>query len=252
MKTMRIFIVVTALFFTAAHHGQNSSLFDQGNAAYRNGNYQEAIQLWEEILDSGYTSSDVYYNLGNAYYRLNQIGPGIYYYEKALQLAPDDPDIKNNLRFAENARIDIIEPLPQSVFSRWYQGVTGLFSYDGWAVLAVIASAGFALFFLLYYFSFSEKRKRFFFTISLIAALVLVTTVSLAFLTYEDFRRNRFAIVFADQLEVKSEPSLAGQAAFVIHSGTKVRIKSEADTWLRIVLADGKDGWVPASKVKQL
>ena len=249
---MKKLLYISILLFSILSFGQNEKLFDQGKELYKNGKYQQAINSWMQILENGQASSELYFNLGNAQYKLNQIGPSIYYYEKALQLAPNDSDIKTNLAFAENARIDAIEPLPQSVFSKWYRNIADTFTFDGWAIWTVVFSISFVALFLLYYFSYSEKRKRLLFATSLLAVLFLVGTVTMAFLTYADFSKNQPAIIFSSQIEVKSEPSMGSDSAFVLHEGTKVQITGQDGNWYRISLADGKDGWIPASDLKQL
>ena len=231
---------------------QNNALFDQGKAHYKNAKYQDAITTWTKILDHGEHAPELYFNLGNAHYKLNKVGPSIYYYEKALQLAPNDGDIKNNLAFAENARIDAIEPLPKTVFSKWYQSVAGVFTYDGWAKLGVMGAILFMLLFLLYWFSMQERKKRLFFSMSLISMFLMVIAVVMAFQTYQDAVRDRPAIIFAESTDVKNEPKMGGEVAFVLHEGTKVQILLEEENWIRIQLANGKDGWIPLSDVKEL
>ena len=252
-RTLEKFLVlIMVLFLSFAAFSQNTVIFDQGKELYKNGKYQEAINSWMKILENGEASAELYFNLGNAQYKLNQIGPSVYYYEKALQLSPNDPDIKNNLAFAENARIDAIEPLPQSVFKKWYRNVADTFTFDGWAILAVVCSMVFVTLFLLYYFSYSEKRKRILFATSMFAVFFLLATMTMAFLTYGDYSKKQPAIIFANQLEVKTEPSMGSNSAFILHEGTKVQITGKDGNWFRIALADGKDGWVPASDLKQL
>lgn len=249
----RKFVILSmTLFLSLSSFSQNSALFDQGKELYKNGKYQQAINAWMQILENGQTSSELYFNLGNAQYKLNQIGPSIYYYEKALQLSPNDDDIKTNLAFAENARIDAIEPLPQSVFTKWYTNIADTFTFDGWAIAAVVSSMIFVTLFLLYYFSYSERRKRLLFATSTIAALFLIGTVTMAFLTFGDYSNNQPAIIFTSQIEVKSEPSMGSSSAFVLHEGTKVQITAKDGNWYRISLADGKDGWIPTTDLKQL
>ena len=106
----KLFILTMMFFLSFSAFAQNTALFDQGKELYKNGKYQQAINAWMQILESGHHSAELYFNLGNAQYKLNHIGPSVYYYEKALQLAPNDADIKNNLAFAENARIDEPDP----------------------------------------------------------------------------------------------------------------------------------------------
>lgn len=252
MKMMKKVFFISLLFLSLVSFGQNKHLFDQGKEAYKNGKYQQAINSWMQILDKGEASAELYFNIGNAQYKLNHIGPSIYYYEKALMLSPNDSDIKTNLAFAENARIDAIEPLPQSVFSKWYNGISGIFTFNVWAIWAVVFSIVFVIFFLFYYFSYKVKTKRFLFLFSSIALFLIVVTVTMAFLTYNDYVNDKAAIIFSSQIEVKSEPSMGSASAFVLHEGTKVQITGQDGNWFRISLADGKDGWVPASDIKQL
>ena len=248
----KIFLFSVMVFVSFSSFSQNETLFEQGKELYKNGKYQQAVNAWMKILDNGEHSAELYFNLGNAQYKLNHIGPSIYYYEKALQLSPNDQDIKNNLAFAENARIDSIEPLPQTVFSKWYENLSGVFTYNGWATLAVAFSVLFVALFLFYYFAFSEKRKRLLFVSSMFAGFLLVASLTMAFLTYGDYSRNQPAVIFASEIEVKTEPSMGSNIAFTLHEGTKVQILAQDGNWFRISLADGKDGWIPSSDLKQL
>lgn len=252
MMTMKKLLYISVFLLSIISFGQNEIIFDQGKEHYKNGKYQEAINSWMQILENGESSAELYFNLGNAQYKLNQIGPSVYYYEKALQLAPNDADIKNNLAFAENARIDSIEPLPESVFSKWYRNIADTFTFDGWAIVTVVCSVLFAGIFLLYYFSFTERSKRLLFATSMVIAVFFITTLSMSFLTYSDYSDKQPAIIFANQLEVKTEPSMGSASAFILHEGTKVQISAQDGNWFKIALADGKDGWVPTSDLKQL
>lgn len=242
-----VFVLVSALSW-----GQNNALFDQGKEHYKNGKFQEAINSWEKVLDNGKHSAEVYFNLGNASYKLNKVAPSIYYYEKALQLAPADKDIKTNLKFAENARIDAVEPLPKTIFKRWYEQLAGVLTYDGWAIVAVTGAVLFVLLFLSYWFAGAETKKRLFFITSIISVLVLLVGLTMAYQTYGDVLKDQPAIVFSESTEAKSEPNMGSENAFVLHEGTKVQITAQEDSWVRVLLANGKDGWIPASDVKRL
>ncbi|MEH6764296.1 MAG: tetratricopeptide repeat protein [Aequorivita antarctica] len=249
---MKKLLYILFLLVSFSGIGQNKNLFDQGKELYKNGKYQQAITAWMEILDNGEHSAELYFNLGNAQYKLNHIGPSVYYYEKALKLSPNDADIKNNLAFAENARIDSIEPLPQTVFSKWYKSISGILTFNGWALLAVAFSIFFVALFLFYYFAFSERRKRLLFVSSMFTGILLLASLTMAFLSYGDYSKKQPAIIFANEIEVKTEPTMGSNVAFVLHEGTKVQILAQDGNWYRITLADGKDGWIPASDLKQL
>jgi len=249
---MKKLLYILLFFVSCIGFAQNENLFNQGKELYKNGKYQQAINSWKKILDNGEHSAPLYFNLGNAAYKLNKIGPSIYYYEKALQLAPNDSDIKNNLAFAQNAKIDSIEPLPKSVFSKWYASIANLFSFNGWAVLAVSFSIALVVLFLLYYFAVGERRKRLLFSGATLAGIFLIAALSMAFLTFNDYTNQQSAIIFASEIEIKTEPTLGSNVAFVLHEGTKVEIEAQDGNWYKISLADGKDGWIPATELKQL
>jgi len=231
---------------------QNGPLFEQGKELYKAADYMGAVNSWMKILENNQHSAALYYNLGNAHYKLNNIGPSIYYYEKALELAPNDGDIKNNLAFAQNATVDAIEPLPKTIFFKWYQALSGVLTYDGWAICVVVFSMSFVLLFLVYYFSYSEGKKRVFFVSSLFAITFLITSFSMAFSTYNDSVKNQPAIIFSESVEVKSEPNLGSENAFELHEGAKVQIIARDTDWVRIEIANGKDGWIPETDLKEL
>jgi tetratricopeptide (TPR) repeat protein len=140
-------VIGLLMFISEMSFAQNQSLFDQGKQDYKSEKYQEAIGSWTKIEQSGAHSSSLYFNLANAHYKLNSIGPSIYYYEKALELAPNDSEILNNLTFAQNATIDAIEPLPKTIFAKWNNKVSGWLTFDGWAWTTVVCAGLFALLF---------------------------------------------------------------------------------------------------------
>lgn len=252
MKQLKWIIAIGLCFITILGNSQNQALFEQGKTQYKADNFQEAINQWKKIIANGEHSAEVYFNLGNAYYKLHQMGPSIYYYEKALQLAPNDSDVKNNLAFARNATIDVIEPLPKTFFAKWDQNISSLMPYDSWAWVAVIGILLFALLFLKYYFSEGTRTKRLFFVSSLLVLFIGITAFAMAFKTFHKATNVREAIVFAESAEVKNGAGMKNETIFQLHEGTKVEIMAEEDDWLHIYLADGKDGWMPASEVKEL
>ncbi len=249
---MKHLLYMLTFLVTTLSFAQGDPLFEQGKERYKEGKYLDAINSWMKILDKGTHSSGLYFNLGNAHYKMNNVGPSIYYFEKALQLDPLDSEIKTNLAFAENARIDAIEPLPKTIFSKWYTGLSGVLSFNGWAWTSVIFSMLFISLFLLYYFSISERKKRLLFVGSVLSVLVLLVSLAMAFQIYSDSINDKPAIIFAESSEVKSEPNMGSEAAFTLHEGTKVQIIGQDDSWVRIALIDGKDGWIPASDLKGL
>ena len=157
----RRFIFTMVLFFGYISFAQTSNeLFSKANDLYKNGEYSKAIELYLNIEKSGLESDDLFFNLGNSYYKLNKVAPSIYYYEKALKINPMHHDASNNLVFAKRMTIDVIEDLPKTFLQRFSSNVIQKLTYNTWAILAVTASFLAALLFLLYYFSASPKRNH--------------------------------------------------------------------------------------------
>ncbi|GGD81234.1 SH3 domain-containing protein [Planktosalinus lacus] len=249
MKTL-IYIVVFTLSFVA--FPQNENAFEEGKSHYKEANYEAAINTWESILESGKHSAALYYNLGNAYFKSNEIAPSIYYYEKALNLAPGDSDIENNLAIAQSQTVDIIEPLPKNLISTWVENAISAFSFDTWAWMSVFLVFVFAILFLIYFFSRRSSIKRIYFSGAFIVLFFAIVSLYIAFMSYNSFTNDRSGIIFATSTQVRSEPLNRSETSFVLHEGTKVEIIDEDDDWFRVQLADGKDGWVQKGDLKEL
>lgn len=231
---------------------QGNALFDEGNALYNEGKYAEAIDKYKVILDSGQHSADLYFNLGNAYYKLNNVPESIYYFEKALQLNPNDPDIKNNLSYAQNMTVDAIDAQPEVGFNKLVKNMVTYFGYETWAKLSVVFIFLFVVLFLWYYFSTNTGKKRLAFISFAVSLFCFAFTVAMAFQRFEIDRKNKPAIVFAQETSVKSAPNPNGQDLFQLHEGTKVEILETFKNWNKIKLSDGKTGWIKTAEIKSL
>jgi tetratricopeptide (TPR) repeat protein len=250
---MKKFIYIAICLLSNLVVAQNNEVFTNANRLYNEGKYQEAIQSYESILNNGVHSSELYFNLANAYYKSNQIAPSIYYYEKAKQLSPYDKDINNNLSFAKNMTIDVIDNIPETGFSRMLKSITNTFNFDTWAVFSVVFVFLFVLLFLAYYFSHSTIKKRLFFISSFIVLSFAILTLFLAFQKEAYNKNDNPAIVFAQESNVKNEPNLRSETAFVLHEGTKVQIlEMYNENWTKIKIANGKTGWISNDDIKSL
>lgn len=245
-------ILYLFMFFTAFGYAQNNVLFEEANAAYADGNYELAVEKYGQILETGETAAEVHYNLANSHYKLNHIAPSIYHYEKALQLEPTDPDIKNNLQFAENMTLDAIEDAPENRFSQWWSSLLSLFSTSGWAIMGIVLMALFVVLFLAYYFSSSPMRKRIFFLTGMVSLALALVSVSFGFARAEQNKSRNFAIVFAEEVEIKSEPNERGEELFLLHEGTKVKLLEEYAEWSKVEIANGNQGWMRREGMKKL
>ena len=248
----RFVFILTFIITTCSVVAQNNALFEKGNALYNQGKYTEAIDAYMTILDTKNHSAELYFNLGNAYYKLNKVAPSIYYFEKALQLAPNDADIKNNLAFAKNMTIDAIETIPEAAISKFTKSITNYMTFDGWAKTTVILVFCFVVLFLIYYFAYTTIRKRLAFIGSMASLFLFVVGLTLAFHKFNSDKNDKPAIVFAQESKVKAEPNLRSEESFKLHEGTKVQIIDTVKTWKKIKLDDGKSGWVSQEDIKEL
>ncbi|HLV39241.1 tetratricopeptide repeat protein [Xanthomarina sp.] len=249
---MKQIIYSIFFIFSSVCFAQNTSLFEQGNALYNDGEYEQAILKYKTILENGEHSAALYFNLANAHYKLSHIAPSIYYYEKALQLDPNDKEIKNNAAFAKNMTIDAIGSVPEVGLSKITKNLTNTFSFDTWAKISIASILLFVLVFLSYYFAYSTVKKRLSFVASMTFLIITCATLSLAFHKYNLDKLDRPAIVFVQESQVKNEPNLRSSEAFVLHEGTKVQILDTVNNWKKIKLSDGKTGWISKEDIKAL
>ncbi|MBT8261076.1 MAG: tetratricopeptide repeat protein [Flavobacteriaceae bacterium] len=250
---MKKVVSIVSFLLTFVAFAQNNVIYQEGNALYNQGKYQEAITAYETIIDNGEHSAELYFNLGNAYYKLNSIAPSIYYYEKALQLNPKDKDIQNNLTFAKNMTIDAIEEVPSIGLNRFMKSFIKFFDFETWAILSVGFVFAFVVIFLMYYFSHSTGKKRFLFLSSIASLVFMVFCLFFAFQNFNLEKNDKPAIVFAKKSQVRTEPNLRSENAFFLHEGTKIQmLEIYNEDWVKIKIADGKTGWIVSEDIKPL
>jgi len=247
---MKLFKILFLLFVSLFGYSQSS--FDKANELYKQDKYEEAIQEYQKILDSGMHSVEVYYNLGNCYYKLNQIAPSIYNYEKALLLEPNNKMVKNNLKFAQNMMIDEIKEVPKVGFSNWLGQFTAVYHYDKWAKIAIGFSFLVLISFVGYYFSRKMLVKRISFAMLFVFFGISVLAIFISIFEKNKTEDYQPAIVFAESLAVKAEPKTIANNEVIIHEGAKVFILDKVDNWYEVELLDGKTGWVQESGIKSL
>jgi tetratricopeptide (TPR) repeat protein len=228
------------------------SLFVSANNLYKEGKIEQAIETYKKIESQNLVSAELYYNLGNCYYKLNKVGPSIYNYEKALQIDPLNEEVKNNLIFAKRLAIDSIEELPASFLQKFNKNYLQKLSYNQWAILVVFLSFLGSILFLLFYFADVPSRKRLYFSTSIISFLLLITSLLITYNQYATSKNTIEAIIFSEKTDVKNAPTFNSEDVFTLHEGTKVFVLDGVDNWKKIKLADGKIGWIIADELKLL
>ena len=249
---MKKSIFLLLIFSTFAFAQTADSLFADANELYKKGDYTEAIELYKKVEEFQVHSDDLYYNLGNSYYKLNKVASSIYYYEKALKLNPANSDVITNLAFAKRMKIDAIEVMPKTIFQKFSDSFIYKLTYNSWAWLAVILSFIGAILFLLYHFSYSSGKKLLYFNTSILSAILLIFAVAFAYKAYDYEENTKSAIIFKQTTEIKNAPTLTSDTVFELHEGTKVQVLDAIDDWKKIKLADGKIGWIVAEDMKEI
>ena len=222
----------------------------EADSAYAQGHYQQAVKDYGELLKKG-VSADLYYNLGNAYYRMDEIPRAVLNYERALLLSPGDADIRFNLQMARSKTIDKITPESEMFFVTWYHSLVNMTSVDGWARMALVALALAIVLALLYLFAGAVwlRKVGFFGAFGLIVVFIVANVF--AHVQKQSFTSRSGAIIMAPAATVKSTPATQGTDLFILHEGTKVNITDGSmRQWKRIRVADGKEGWVETSQIE--
>ena len=249
---MKYLITLIYLAIATIGWGQDQDNFDKATTLYQKGDYTQAAAVYSSILKSGKESSALYYNLGNTYYKLNNVPESIYYYEKALQLDPENADAKNNLIFANQMKVDAITLLPKTWVRQLSDGIVGLFSAHTWAVLSIIGVFAFVLSFLLYYFVERTALKRTFFSLMLVFLFFAIGSYTLAHFCHKQVSQTQYAILFDKTVRVFSDANAYSSEVMQLHEGTKVEIIEDAKDWVKIRLVNGKTGWTKVSSLRKL
>ena len=218
--------------------------FQKGNEAYRQENYEEALKWYQKILDMGLESAAVYYNMGNCYYKLNKIGQAILYLEKARKLAPRDADIRFNLDLARLKTIDRVEPIPQLFFITWWNRIRHFWNLRQWTTVFLIWWVAFFILLIAYQFTAGRRIARFIRGGLWAVGVGLVLCAILWWSNVQESRSVHEAVVLLPSVTAYSAPDASSVEVFVIHEGLKVRVDEQRGEWVKIILPDGKQGWI--------
>jgi tetratricopeptide (TPR) repeat protein len=244
----QIIILVLFIFNPFANADVNSEM-QKANELYKNNQYQLAIDEYNKLISQGYEGASLYYNLGNAHYRLGKVGYAILYYEKALKLSPADEDAKHNLAIAKLNIKDKVDELPQFFIFNIWEGLLASFSVSGWTYFVYVVYILLLLCVIAYFFSRSSTQQRlsFFSGVGLSALLILLIILLTVKINKEYNIKN--GIIVENVITVKSSPDNSSKDEFVVHEGLKVRLEDKVDDWVKIRLADGKIGWISEKSI---
>jgi tetratricopeptide (TPR) repeat protein len=224
----------------------NDSLFVSANSDYANQEYNTAIKKYNLILSSNLESHELYYNLANSFFKINEIHQAIYYYEKALKIKPDFDDAKENLEICNLQLIDKIEEIPELMITSLYNNIINFLSLKNWIYLTLIFI--WVSLIIFSYNSFVKKNKKSVF-------YLVIFSFFLFFITTKKYNQNinvKEAIIYSSVINVMSAPSEQSTNLFSLHIGTKVKIEDQIENWVNIRIANGKKGWVLIDNLKEI
>ncbi len=244
-KYFRVFLVLSIVSCLLSHvcfAESAEGLYTIGNEAYKAKNYQQAIDAYQKLISEGYRNAAVYYNLGNSYYKKDQISLAILNYERALRLSPSDEDIRFNLKLANLKTVDRITPVPQLYLISKWEGFVASQSSGTWAIFSLVSVWLAMIAFAIYLFIGSIRIPGFFSGMTL-----LLFSLFFFYLSYTQSQTEYGvgqAILTAANTYIKSAPDASGTDLFMIHEGVKLNILDKVGEWSKVRLADGKVGWV--------
>lgn len=216
---------------------------------YTAGNYAEAAAQYQSIVETGKTSADLYYNLGNAYYRMGKIADAIISYERALRLDATHQDAQHNLAFVQNLTIDKIDPVGTIFLVNWWKAIYRTATADVWAYVSVVLF--FVCLLCVVFFVFGKQMwlRKTGFTMAIVCFFFTVVTVLCASSRQAELDDTSSAIVYVPTVTTKSSPDNSGNDLFILHEGTKVFIKSAVGEWSEVQTEDGNTGWLPSAAI---
>lgn len=248
-RILSIFLIL--IFWTPTIWAQDDS-FSEGNNFYKEGKYQEAITSYEKLLKDNEHAATLYYNLGNAYFKKGALANAILNYERALRIQPSDKDIHTNLKFANMQIADKIQAPKRYFIGKWVNNITEKLHSNVWAYWGIAFWAILFLMLILFSRTHSESKRKALFTLSLVSFCIASFFFYASYSQYTKNESSPYAIVFAQNITAKSTPSNNGTDLFILHEGTKVKILDKVGTWNKIQLADEREGWLPAKKIKKI
>ena len=249
--TLAVLLLLLPLGMQAQALSYPDSLWNAGVEAYTNGDYASALKDWQDVQATGLMSKELYYNLGNAFFKDGQIAPAILWYERALRLDPSDDDVRYNLEYARALTQDRIEEVPEIFFEQWRHSLCYLLPSNTWAVIALVFLALTVALVLLFLLGSTSGRRKLGFFAGIVTLLIALLGWDFARWQRQEARRQDQAIVMRPVSSVKSSPSASGaKDLFILHEGTRVKIMDNVGGYSQIEIADGRQGWIPASELE--
>ncbi len=246
---MKIKYYILLFTFILAANAFSNDFLQKAEKAYDTKNYKDAIVNYELLVKDGFKSYQLYFNLGNSYYRNKQIGKAIYNYELARKLNPNDEDVRINLGIAAAKTTDKIDSKENFFISAVKTNVLSSFNTEGWAWLSALSVICFCVFMFAFISSPTIVVKRVSFFLVFISLLGFIFSYSLGYSALKSKYDNKFAIITVRETKIMNEPTTTASSKFSLHEGTKIRVVENNGDWVLIKLDNGNEGWVRLNDV---
>jgi len=245
-------LVLLALVMSTLPLATNAATKTSADQEYKRGNYPQAIADYKSLLKKT-PSAEVYYNLGNAYFRSDSIPQAILAYERAALINPGNSYIRFNLQFARGKTIDKVAEPDEMFFISWFRSAANLATVDGWATMVLISAALLGCCILLYFFSSRILVRKVGFGCAIAFAILFVLSNIFALYQKNALTSKEGAIIMAPAANLKKTPIRSGADEAVLHEGTRVDIADRSiKGWLGVKLADGREGWIEENTVEEI
>lgn len=256
MKKSLVFLCCWLLLMPVGLMAQKNStsqknLIEEANQLYKEGQYSDAAKLYEEELEKG-EAAELYYNLGNSYYKSGEIGLAILNYERALRLTPNFDDARYNLKIAQSKVVDNVNMTSTFFVKRIANSLIESFSSNQWGVVSFICFIVMLTLFFVFAFSKTRNGRKYSFFTMLFFGIFFILTFVFSGIRKEQFVNHKEAIVLNGAVTAKSSPDKSGTDIFQLHEGTKVTVKSTLGDWTEISLDNGAVGWVEESTIARI
>lgn len=248
-KTPLLIFFILSILGLEVNAQKPEDLLSKANELYNTSAYDSAVVMYKKVIDKGYSSSTLYYNLGNTYYKLRDYPMAIFYYEKSLKLDPDNEDTKHNLEIANAFISDKIETVPDLFIKAWWNNLSNIFTANTWAVISLIVLAILLSCIFLYLIARTRILKKSMFFSCIFLILITISIFSITTKKYNYIKSNNNGIIIAPTITVKSSPSTSSVDLFVLHEGSKIKILDNTGDWEKIKIANGSIGWLPSSSI---
>lgn len=247
----KLALSVCLFFITISIHAISSN-YEDGNLAYEQKNYAEAIEIYEANIAQNGGSATVYYNLANAYYKINSFGKAVLNYERCLAIQPANEDAAFNLSLANLHTKDKLQPVNEPALNKWWRKFVSGRTPQFWGIIA-LCCIWISLFgFIVFRFAKKIPAQKTGFYSSIIAFLCFIFFLFTTFSCLHFQKTYRFAIILAPSATLKSEPTESSTSLMLLHEGLKLQILSTEESWTEVKLADGNVGWLANTSIESV